>query len=90
MIVSKDEELVNSLKLAAKDVAGTFDEIRWAMGNVSQTMVTLMEGHEQAHLVSRFLGIKSCEQSYCLRLRPGKYSVVFFLNIVKCLTAFIH
>ena len=89
MIVSKDEELVNSLKLAAKDVAGTFDEIRWAMGNVSQTMVTLMKDMNKRIWFHDFWGLRVVSRAIAYGFVQVS-TVLYFLNIVKCSTAFIH
>ena len=58
MIVSKDHELVMDLKLAAEDVAGTFDEIKWAMGNVSHTMEELMKDMNKRIWFHDFWGLR--------------------------------
>ena len=90
MIVSKDKELVDSLKLAAKDVAGTFDEIRWAMGNVSQTMVTLMKDMNKRIWFHDFWGLRVVSRAIAYGFVQVSTVLYFFLNIVKCSTAFIH
>ena len=58
MIVSKDSELVNDLKEAARDVAGTFDEIKATMDNVSALMIALMKDMNKRIWFHDFWGLR--------------------------------
>ena len=58
MIASKDRELVEELKIATDQVAGTFDEIKWIMDNVSALMDTLMTDMNKRIWFHDFWGLR--------------------------------
>ncbi len=58
MIASRDTELVVALKEAARSVAGTFEEIKWIMGNVSSIMGSLMKDMDKRIWFHDFWGLR--------------------------------
>ena len=58
MIASKDRELVRDLQVAAEQVAGTFDEIKWIMDNVSSLMTNLMKDMDKRIWFHDFWGLR--------------------------------
>ncbi len=58
MIVETDRGLVDALKVAARDVAGTFDEIKWIMDNVSWHMTNTMKDMDKRIWFHDFYGLR--------------------------------
>ena len=58
MIASKDRELVQDLQEAAHQVAGTFEEIKWIMDNVSSLITTLMRDMDKRIWFHDFWGLR--------------------------------
>ena len=84
MIVSKDHELVAALKLAAEDVAGTFDEIKWAMDNVSHTMETLMKDMNKRIWFHDFWGLRVVSRAIAYGFVQVS-ALRYVLNIIEML-----